>query len=116
MATDSTNLTLTRSVAIPSESRDTEILHVIQPSEKGLHLNLAARVDGDAKHPFGGSLRPFLDVSKKSLALFLDSVGRTELEFGEKGAERGAKMQYETLHGQCWNFRTNCPSCRNTSR
>jgi glyoxylase-like metal-dependent hydrolase (beta-lactamase superfamily II)/rhodanese-related sulfurtransferase len=32
-------------------------------------------------------------------ALFLDSVGRTELEFGEEGAERGAKMQYETLHG-----------------
>jgi glyoxylase-like metal-dependent hydrolase (beta-lactamase superfamily II)/rhodanese-related sulfurtransferase len=31
-------------------------------------------------------------------ALFLDSVGRTELEFGEE-AERGARMQYETLHG-----------------
>jgi glyoxylase-like metal-dependent hydrolase (beta-lactamase superfamily II) len=31
-------------------------------------------------------------------ALFVDSVGRTELEFGEEGAERGAEMQYETLH------------------
>ncbi len=31
-------------------------------------------------------------------ALFLDSVGRTELEFGEKEAEDGAQMQYETLH------------------
>ncbi len=30
--------------------------------------------------------------------LFLDSVGRTELEFGEEGAETGARMQYETLH------------------
>ncbi|EMA46824.1 Rhodanese-like protein [Halococcus morrhuae DSM 1307] len=32
-------------------------------------------------------------------SLFLDSVGRTELEFGEEGAENGARMQYETLHG-----------------
>lgn len=32
-------------------------------------------------------------------SLFLDSVGRTELEFGEEGAEKGARMQYETLHG-----------------
>ncbi|PSP89879.1 rhodanese [Halobacteriales archaeon QS_4_69_34] len=32
-------------------------------------------------------------------ALFLDSVGRTELEFGDEEAERGARMQYETLHG-----------------
>ena len=31
-------------------------------------------------------------------ALFLDSVGRTELEFGDEGAENGARMQYETLH------------------
>lgn len=31
-------------------------------------------------------------------ALFLDSVGRTELEFGESDAEKGARMQYETLH------------------
>lgn len=50
VATDSANLTVTRSVAIPSESHDTEIQRVIQPDEKGLHLNLAARVDGDAKH------------------------------------------------------------------
>jgi glyoxylase-like metal-dependent hydrolase (beta-lactamase superfamily II)/rhodanese-related sulfurtransferase len=31
-------------------------------------------------------------------ALFLDSVGRTELEFGEEEADEGAQMQYETLH------------------
>jgi glyoxylase-like metal-dependent hydrolase (beta-lactamase superfamily II)/rhodanese-related sulfurtransferase len=31
-------------------------------------------------------------------SLFLDSVGRTELEFGEDAAEEGARMQYETLH------------------
>ncbi len=31
-------------------------------------------------------------------ALFVDSVGRTELEFGEDEAERGAEMEYETLH------------------
>ena len=31
-------------------------------------------------------------------ALFLDSVGRTELEFGDEAAEEGARMQYETLH------------------
>jgi len=32
-------------------------------------------------------------------SLFLDSVGRTELEFGEDEAEQGARMQYEALHG-----------------
>lgn len=31
-------------------------------------------------------------------ALFVDSVGRTELEFGEDEAETGAEMEYETLH------------------
>jgi glyoxylase-like metal-dependent hydrolase (beta-lactamase superfamily II) len=31
-------------------------------------------------------------------SLFLDSVGRTELEFGESEAETGAALQYETLH------------------
>ncbi|MFC6872708.1 MBL fold metallo-hydrolase [Halobellus marinus] len=31
-------------------------------------------------------------------ALFVESVGRTELEFGEGGAERGAELLYETLH------------------
>jgi glyoxylase-like metal-dependent hydrolase (beta-lactamase superfamily II) len=30
--------------------------------------------------------------------LFVDSVGRTELEFGEEDAERGAELLYETLH------------------
>lgn len=31
-------------------------------------------------------------------AMFVDSVGRTELEFGEEEAESGARMEYETLH------------------
>jgi glyoxylase-like metal-dependent hydrolase (beta-lactamase superfamily II)/rhodanese-related sulfurtransferase len=31
-------------------------------------------------------------------SLFLDSVGRTELEFGEDAVEEGARMQYKTLH------------------
>jgi glyoxylase-like metal-dependent hydrolase (beta-lactamase superfamily II) len=31
-------------------------------------------------------------------ALFVDSVGRTELEFGEEDAAEGARMEYETLH------------------
>jgi glyoxylase-like metal-dependent hydrolase (beta-lactamase superfamily II) len=31
-------------------------------------------------------------------ALFVDAVGRTELEFGEEDAARGAEMEYETLH------------------
>jgi hypothetical protein len=58
VATDAANLTLTRSVAIPSESSETEILRTIQPGEKGLHLNVAARVDGSAKHPLGVTITP----------------------------------------------------------
>ncbi|MFB6123749.1 MAG: rhodanese-like domain-containing protein [Haloferacaceae archaeon] len=30
--------------------------------------------------------------------VFVDSTGRTELEFGEEGAEAGARMQYDSLH------------------
>jgi len=58
VATDATNLNLTRSVVVPSERHDTEILHEIDPGEKGLHLNLSARVDGDAKHPLGVTITP----------------------------------------------------------
>ena len=53
VATDATKLTLTRSVAILSEKYDDEILREIQPNERGLTLNLAARVDGEHKHPLG---------------------------------------------------------------
>ncbi|MFC7099014.1 MBL fold metallo-hydrolase [Halobaculum marinum] len=31
-------------------------------------------------------------------ALFVDSVGRTELQFGEEGAAEGARMAHQTLH------------------
>jgi glyoxylase-like metal-dependent hydrolase (beta-lactamase superfamily II) len=30
--------------------------------------------------------------------LFVDSIGRTELEFGEEGDGKGAEMQYDSLH------------------
>ncbi len=30
--------------------------------------------------------------------LFVDSIGRTELEFGDEGAGKGAEMQYDSLH------------------
>jgi hypothetical protein len=53
VATDATNLTLTRSVAIPSNKYDGEILREIQPNERGVILNLAACIDGEHKHPLG---------------------------------------------------------------
>ena len=53
VATDATHLALTRSVAVPSELDDDEILHEIQPGERGLTLNLAARVDGEYTQPLG---------------------------------------------------------------
>lgn len=51
VVTDATNLTVSRLIKIASESDDTEVRRVIQPGEKGLHLNVAVRVDGDAKPP-----------------------------------------------------------------
>jgi hypothetical protein len=53
VAIDATNLMLTRSVAIPSEVHDDGVLHEIQPTDGGLKLNLAARVDRADKHPLG---------------------------------------------------------------
>jgi len=53
VATDATHLALTRSVTVSGELNDDEILREIQPSERGLTLNLAARVDGEYTHPLG---------------------------------------------------------------
>ena len=58
IATDATNLTITRSVSVPSERPNDEVLHEIDPDEKGLHLNVSARVDGDAKHSLGVTITP----------------------------------------------------------
>ncbi|GAD53909.1 hypothetical protein MBEHAL_2669 [Halarchaeum acidiphilum MH1-52-1] len=58
VATDATNLSVSRSIKIASESDDTEVRRVIQPGEKSLHLNVAARVDCDAKQPLGVTLTP----------------------------------------------------------
>ena len=62
VAIDATNIMLTKSVAIPSEVHDDEVLHEIQPTDGGLKLNLAARVDGEHRQPLdvtitGGDIR-----------------------------------------------------------
>ena len=56
VALDGTNLALTRSVAVPSELHDGETVAEISPGDRGLKFNLAARVDGHAKHPLGVSV------------------------------------------------------------
>ncbi|PGF14201.1 IS4 family transposase [Natrinema sp. CBA1119] len=56
VALDGTNLALTRSVTIPSEFDDDEVIDEINPGNWGLKLNLAARVDGHAKQPLGVSV------------------------------------------------------------
>ena len=53
VALDATNLALTRSVAVAGELDDETVIHEIQPTDGGLKLNLAARVDGDHSHPLG---------------------------------------------------------------
>ncbi|WP_206731732.1 hypothetical protein [Halorubrum amylolyticum] len=52
------NRSISCSIQIASESDDTEIRRVIQSGEKGLHLNVAARVDGDVKFPLGDTITP----------------------------------------------------------
>lgn len=56
VAIDGTNLALTRSVTIPSELDDDEVIDEIKPGNWGLKFNLAARVDGHAKQPLGVSV------------------------------------------------------------
>jgi len=53
VALDATNLTLTRSVAVAGELDEETVIHEIQPTDGGLKLNLAARVDGEHSHPLG---------------------------------------------------------------
>jgi len=56
VAIDGANLALTRSVAVSSELHDNEIIDEIQPGDRGLRFNLAARVDRHAKQPLGVSV------------------------------------------------------------
>lgn len=49
VATDGTNLALTRSVTVPSGLHDDKPIDEIKPSDRGLKFNLAARVAGRAK-------------------------------------------------------------------
>lgn len=56
VALDGTNTELTRSVAVPSELHDGKTVDEIQPGNRGLKFNLAARVDGHAKQPLGVSV------------------------------------------------------------
>jgi hypothetical protein len=58
VATEVTNLGVSRSIKIASESDGTEVRRVIQPGKKGLYLNVTARVDGDAKQPLGVTITP----------------------------------------------------------
>ncbi len=53
VALDATNLSLTRSVAVAGEINEETVIHEIQPTDGGLKLNLAARVDGEYNHPLG---------------------------------------------------------------
>ena len=53
VALDATNLTLTRSVAVTGELDEDTVIHELQPTDGGLKLNLAARVDGEYSHPLG---------------------------------------------------------------
>jgi len=53
VALDATNLSLTRSVAVAGELDEDTVIHELQPTDGGLKLNLAARVDGEYSHPLG---------------------------------------------------------------
>lgn len=56
VAVDATNFDPTRTVLVPQELRDLDEPHEIEPDEGGLKLHLAARVDGDHKHPLGATV------------------------------------------------------------
>jgi len=56
VAIDATNLSLTRSVAVAGELDEETVIHEIQPTDGGLKLNLAARVDGEYSHPLGATV------------------------------------------------------------
>jgi len=53
VALDATNLSLTRSVAVAGELDEETVIHGIHPTDGGLKLNLAGRVDGEYNHPLG---------------------------------------------------------------
>jgi len=57
VALDATNLELTRSVVVSEEFlADGDQPYQIDPSDGGIRLHLAARVDGEGKHPLGATV------------------------------------------------------------
>jgi len=84
VATDATNLELTRSVVVSDEFvGDDEQPYEINTADGGLELHCAARVDGEHKHPLGATVTegethesPQFDHLKADVEVFadLDSV------------------------------------------
>jgi len=83
IATDATNLTLTRSVTVHDEDSPDGDTTEIEPSDGGLALHMAARVDVEQKHPVGVGVSdgqshesPQFDALRDDVEVFadLDSV------------------------------------------
>jgi citrate lyase gamma subunit len=53
VALDATNFSLTRLVAVAGELGEDTVIYELQPTDSGLKLNLASRVDGQYNHPLG---------------------------------------------------------------
>ncbi|MFB6227727.1 MAG: IS4 family transposase [Halobacteriales archaeon] len=79
IATDATNLTLTRSVTMQEESSTDGDPAEITPSDGGLALHMAARVDVEQKHPVGIGVSqgqshesPYFDALRDDVEVFAD--------------------------------------------
>lgn len=79
IATDATNLTLTRSVTVPEDASPDSDPAEIDPSDGGLTLHMAARVDVAQKHPVGVGVShgqshesPQFDALRDDVEVFAD--------------------------------------------
>jgi len=79
IATDATNLTLTRSVTINEDASPDGDTTEIDPSDGGLTLHMAARVDVEQKHPVGVGVSegqshesPQFDALRDDVEVFAD--------------------------------------------
>lgn len=99
--------TLAQDLAVPYhlsghlDNRDAEIEYAFEPIEAGDVLTVG-EIDIEALHTPGHTsemITLLLDtVVLTSDTLFVDGVGRTELQFGDDNAAHGAQLLYESVH------------------
>ncbi len=97
---------------LPKRAADRDVTHAFEPLEDGQVLSLGdieVRVEHTPGHT---SEMCSLVVDDQAVftadTLHVDAVGRTELEFGDEDASKGAQLLYQSIHEELLSLPDDC--------